>query len=70
MDGQVILNNIFQVRDAALDGLGLAYIPRISRDRTCRRGNSSGYLRTGVRLGADTIFIILAAVSLPQLSRC
>jgi DNA-binding transcriptional LysR family regulator len=27
VDGQVILNNIFQVRDAALDGLGLAYIP-------------------------------------------
>jgi DNA-binding transcriptional LysR family regulator len=27
VDGQVIFNNIFQVRDAALDGLGLAYIP-------------------------------------------
>jgi DNA-binding transcriptional LysR family regulator len=27
VDGQVTLNNIFQVRDAALDGLGLAYIP-------------------------------------------
>src|SRR5581483_10846671 len=27
VDGQVILNNIFQVREAALDGLGLAYIP-------------------------------------------
>jgi DNA-binding transcriptional LysR family regulator len=27
VDGQVILNNIFQIRDAALDGLGLAYIP-------------------------------------------
>jgi len=27
VDGQVILNNIFQVRDAALEGLGLAYIP-------------------------------------------
>jgi DNA-binding transcriptional LysR family regulator len=27
VDGQVVLNNVFQVRDAALDGLGLAYIP-------------------------------------------
>jgi DNA-binding transcriptional LysR family regulator len=27
VDGQVILNNIFQVRDAALEGFGLAYIP-------------------------------------------
>ena len=27
VDGQVVLNNIFQVRDAAVDGLGLAYIP-------------------------------------------
>jgi DNA-binding transcriptional LysR family regulator len=27
VDGQVTLNNIFQVRDAALDGFGLAYIP-------------------------------------------
>lgn len=27
VDGQLIFNNIFQVRDAALDGIGLAYIP-------------------------------------------
>jgi DNA-binding transcriptional LysR family regulator len=27
VDGQLIFNNIFQVRDAALDGFGLAYIP-------------------------------------------
>jgi DNA-binding transcriptional LysR family regulator len=27
VEGQVILNSIFQVREAALDGLGLAYIP-------------------------------------------
>lgn len=27
VDGQIVFNNIFQVRDAALDGLGLAYIP-------------------------------------------
>jgi DNA-binding transcriptional LysR family regulator len=27
VDGQLIFNNIFQVRDAALDGLGLAYVP-------------------------------------------
>jgi hypothetical protein len=27
VDGQVILNNIFQVRDAAIEGLGLAHIP-------------------------------------------
>lgn len=27
VDGQLICNNIFQVRDAALDGAGLAYIP-------------------------------------------
>jgi DNA-binding transcriptional LysR family regulator len=27
VDGQLIFNNIFQVRDAALDGAGLAYIP-------------------------------------------
>lgn len=26
-DGQLVFNNIFQVRDAALDGYGLAYIP-------------------------------------------
>lgn len=27
VDGQLIFNNIFQVRDAALDGFGLAYVP-------------------------------------------
>jgi DNA-binding transcriptional LysR family regulator len=27
VDGQLVFNNIFQVRDAALDGYGLAYIP-------------------------------------------
>ena len=27
VDGQLVLNNIFQIRDAALDGLGLAYVP-------------------------------------------
>jgi DNA-binding transcriptional LysR family regulator len=27
VDGQLVFNNIFQVRDAALDGAGLAYIP-------------------------------------------
>jgi len=27
VDGQLIFNNIFQVRDAVLDGFGLAYIP-------------------------------------------
>jgi DNA-binding transcriptional LysR family regulator len=27
VDGQLIFNNIFQVRDAALEGFGLAYIP-------------------------------------------
>ena len=27
VDGQLNLNNIFKIRDAALDGLGLAYIP-------------------------------------------
>jgi DNA-binding transcriptional LysR family regulator len=27
VDGQLIFNNIFQVRDAALDGIGLAYVP-------------------------------------------
>jgi DNA-binding transcriptional LysR family regulator len=27
VDGQVILNNFFQVRDAAIEGLGLAHIP-------------------------------------------
>ena len=27
VNGQLIFNNIFQVRDAALDGFGLAYIP-------------------------------------------
>jgi DNA-binding transcriptional LysR family regulator len=27
VDGQLIFNNIFQVRDAALDGYGLAYLP-------------------------------------------
>ena len=27
VDGQLIFNNIFQVRDAALDSAGLAYIP-------------------------------------------
>jgi DNA-binding transcriptional LysR family regulator len=27
VDGQLIFNNIFQVRDAALEGVGLAYIP-------------------------------------------
>lgn len=27
VDGQLIFNNIFQVRDAALDGAGLAYVP-------------------------------------------
>jgi DNA-binding transcriptional LysR family regulator len=27
VDGQLIFNNIFQIRDAALDGLGLAYVP-------------------------------------------
>jgi len=27
VDGQLIFNNIFQVRDAALDGFGLAYLP-------------------------------------------
>jgi DNA-binding transcriptional LysR family regulator len=27
VDGQLIFNNIFQVRDAALDGSGLAYVP-------------------------------------------
>ena len=27
VDGQLIFNNIFQVRDAALDGAGLAYMP-------------------------------------------
>ena len=27
VDGQLVLNNIFQIRDAALEGLGLAYVP-------------------------------------------
>ena len=27
VDGQLIFNNIFQVRDAALDGFGIAYVP-------------------------------------------
>src|SRR5258708_31194961 len=27
VDGQLTFNNIFQVRDAALDGYGLAYLP-------------------------------------------
>lgn len=27
VDGQLIFNSVFQVRDAALDGIGLAYIP-------------------------------------------
>lgn len=27
VDGQLIFNNIFQARDAALDGFGLAYVP-------------------------------------------
>jgi DNA-binding transcriptional LysR family regulator len=27
VDGQIVLNNVFQVRDAVLEGLGLAYIP-------------------------------------------
>jgi DNA-binding transcriptional LysR family regulator len=27
VDGQLVFNNIFQVRDAALDGFGLAYVP-------------------------------------------
>ena len=27
VDGQLVFNNIFQVRDAALDGFGIAYIP-------------------------------------------
>jgi DNA-binding transcriptional LysR family regulator len=27
VDGQLIFNNIFQVRDAALEGFGLAYVP-------------------------------------------
>ena len=38
VDGQLIFNNIFQVRDAALDGFGLAYVPEDIAQRYISKG--------------------------------
>src|SRR3954464_7975221 len=38
VDGQIVLNGIFQVLDAALDGFGLAYVPEDIAEPHLKRG--------------------------------
>ena len=56
VDGQVILNNIFQVRDAAIEGLGLAHIP----EDLARPYLSKGHLVWVLELLAEFLFYALA----------
>src|SRR5205807_4985187 len=70
VEGQLAFNGIFQVLDAALAGLGLAYVPEDLAQPISPGVVSSGSLKSGARLGQATTSTTPTVASLRRPSQC
>ena len=70
VEGQLVFNGIFQVLDAAVAGLGLAFVRRTLRSLISPGVASSGRLKSGARPGQATTSTILTAASLRRPLLC
>ena len=63
VDGQLVFNNSYDVVDAALDGVGLAYVPEEIVRAHIAKGRLTQSLKSGHLPGMATISTIQAAAS-------